>query len=224
MLEQSATLQDLQRAIEVSRQQLEVHHGITVGAESLEELIAEHQRKMVDFADEIAQKKQEYDEEIIQKKKAWEREMEEYDYNKKIQRDRDHAEAQEREKSFAIRENALREQEQEITQMKKSIDRFPQELSEALTKKEKEISEKFIEQFSHEKTLMEKESTAQIHLLELKVANLEERLSASAQETAALKRQTEEANAKAQALAMKAIERPTTIVSSAPATQHNQGS
>lgn len=224
ILEQSALLQELQQAVGISRQQLQLQHGITVAAESLEELMAEQKRKMAEFASEGAQKKQEYDEQITQKRKAWEREAEEYEYNKKLQRERDRAEADEREKSFAVREEAIRQQEQEIAQMKKSLDRFPQELSEAVAKKEKEVLEKLTEQFTHEKALMEKESTAQMHLFELKVANLEERLAANTQEIIALKRQTEEANAKAQVLAMKAIERPTTIVSSAPATQHNQGS
>ena len=134
-----------------------------------------------------------------------------------MKRERDQSETEEREKALATREAAIRSQEQEILQMKKAIEQAPKVLEESLAKREQETTQRLQQQFAHERQLLEKETGAQIRLLELTVKNLEERLATQTTETASLKQQAEEANAKAQTLAMKAIERPTTIV--APASQ-----
>lgn len=214
---QASDLHDLQEAIEVSRQQLALHHHLTLAAESLDQLVDEHARRTAAFETDIASKKRDFEEQISSKKKIWERETEEYEYQKKLMRERDQVETEEREKALAARENTLRTQEQEIVQMKKTIEQFPKELEAVKTKCEQEITRELTQEFSHQKELSEKEASAQIRLLELTVKNLEERVATQTHEIAALKQQTEEANAKAQALAVKAIERPTTIM--APTSQ-----
>lgn len=215
LLEKSSALQEAQQAIELSRRQLELQHHVALAAETLEDLVAEHAKRSHVFQAELAQKKQEFDEQMALKKKAWERESEEYEYQKKMKRERDQSETEEREKTLAMRESALRSQEQEISQMKKTIEQAPKELDAALAKREQEVAQRIQQQFAHERQLLEKETGAQIRLLELTVKNLEERLATQIAEAASSKQQAEEANAKAQTLAMKAIERPTTIVAPA---------
>jgi hypothetical protein len=201
LLGQLTALEEIQKAITLSKQQLEFQHHISVAADSLDRLVEEQTQSASAF-----------EETMLQKKREWKREAEEYEYQQKLKRERDQAESEEREKAWVIRENTIRAQEQEIVQMKKAIEQFPKELENAQGKGEQFVRESLTQKFEHEKALHEKETNAQIRLLELTVKNLEDRLAVQANDLATLKQQADEANAKAQTLAMKAIERPTTIV------------
>lgn len=229
LLDQAATLQDVQRAIDVSRQQLELQRHITVAADALDLLVEEHSKKSAAFETDMGEKKRALDEQMTARKKQWEREAEEYEYQKKLQQERDQTVVAEREKALLAREATIQAQEKEVAQMKMAIEQFPHELEQSKEKREEEVTSKLSQQFSHEKALLEKETSAHVRLLELTVKNLEERLSAQHQELVSLKQQTEDANAKAQALAIKAIERPTTIVapsnipSTNPSSYHDRG-
>ncbi len=225
LVEHSLSLQDMQKAVELSKEQLNLQYNIALAADSLNQLVDEQTRRTTTFETDFEQRKRQLDEEMSLKKKAWDREAEEYEYHKKLKRERDQIETEEKEKTLAIRESAIREQEQEIVQLKKTVEQFPKELEIAINKREHEVIEKLAEQFAHEKALKEKETDAQIELLKLTVKNLEERLTSQIQETVTYKSQAEEANAKAQTLAIKAIERPTTVVApsnTAPSSQNYQ--
>lgn len=217
LLDQATNLEDLQKAIALSRQQLQIQRSISIAADSLEQLVEEHEKKDAFLTSEAERKQREFDEQMALKKKTWEREIEEYEYQKKMKGERDRAEVEEREKIISAREAAIHEQEQEIAQLKKTADQFPHELESGLTKREQEVRNRLSQDFAHEKTLLEREASARIQLLELTVKNLEERLAAQSQEISSIRQQAEEANTKAQQLAVKAIERPTTIV--APSVQ-----
>lgn len=224
LLEHSTSLQDMQKAVELSKEQLNLQYNIVLAADSLNQLVDEQTRRSAAFEAEFEQRKRHLDEEIALKKKAWDRESEEYEYQKKLKRERDQIETEEKEKNMATREAAIREQEQEIAQMKKNIEQFPNELEATVAKRESEVSVRLTEQFEHAKALRDKEAEAQIELLKLTVKNLEERLAGQIQESTVYKNQAEEANAKAQNLAIKAIERPTTMVApqnSMPLPQQN---
>ncbi|HBR80883.1 MAG: hypothetical protein UX09_C0038G0007 [Candidatus Uhrbacteria bacterium GW2011_GWE2_45_35] len=212
LVEHSLSLQDMQKAVELSKEQLNLQYNIVLAADSLNQLVDEQTRRTATFETDFEQRKRQLDEEITLKKKTWDREAEEYEYHKKLKRERDQIETEEKEKTLAARETAIREQEQEIAQTKKTIEQFPKELEIAVNKRESDVSSKLTEQFAHEKALKEKETDAQIELLKLTVKNLEERLAGLIQEATVYKNQAEEANAKAQTLAIKAIERPTTVV------------
>lgn len=224
LLDQTVTLQDLQKAIDLSRQQLELQRHMTVAADAIDILVGEHTKKATAFEAEMEEKKRSLEEQIATRKKQWEREAEEYEYQKKLQQERDQVAIAEREKALDARELIIREKEQEVAQMKKTIEQFPTELDLSLKKRTEEITSTLSQQFTHEKALLEKETSGQVRLLELTVKNLEERLETQRQELASLKQQAEEANAKAQTLAIKAIERPTTIVAPANTTTSNQSS
>ena len=218
LLDQSMTLQDVQKAIELSRQQLELQRQITVAADSLDLLIDDQTKRSQAFEIDAERRKHELDEQIITKKKTWEREAEEYNYQQKLKLERDQVETTEREKVLSTREAIIRSQEQEFLQMKKIIEQQPKELELALQTCEQDVNARVTQQYAHEKALLEKETTAQVRLLELTVKHLEERLTSQEQEFISLKLQAEEANAKAQTLAIKAIERPTTIVAPTSST------
>lgn len=228
LVEHSLSLQDMQKAVELSKEQLNLQYNIVLAADSLNQLVDEQTRRTTTFETDFEQRKRQLDEEMALKKKAWDREAEEYEYQKKLKRERDQIEIAEKEKTLAVRETAIREQEQEIVQLKKTAEQFPKELEIAISKREHEVTEKLAERFEHEKALKEKETDAQIELLKLTVKNLEERLVTQTQEATAYKNQAEEANAKAQTLAIKAIERPTTVVAPpntvpSPQNYQNQG-
>ena len=101
---------------------------------------------------------------------------------------------------------------------------MPKELQQAVEKSEQDTTTRLTQQFLHEKTLLEKEAGATVGLLQLTVKNLEDRLASREQEIDSLKQQAQEANTKAQTLAIKAIERPTTIVASSNPAPNNQSS
>lgn len=220
--EQSKTFQEIQDAIELSRQQLELQRNIVLATDTLDVLIEDHAKKMGMFETEAFEKSRMLEEQIIAKKKAWERDAEEYEYQKKLTRERDRVEAEVREKGLSDREDVLRTQEVDVVQMRKAIEHFPQELETKLVECEQRTADRVTTQFAHEKALVEKETSSQIRLLELTVKNVEEKLTNIVTENIALKKIADEANAKAQALAMKAIERPTTIVTPTQNTQNAQ--
>mgnify|MGYP001559925913 CR=1 FL=1 len=223
-LEQTGSLQEIQKAIDLSRQQLELQRHIVVAADALDLLVEDHTKRSATFEAESETRKQALDELIAAKKKTWEREAEEYEYHKKLRQERDQVETEEREKAFLVRESAIRTQEQEMIQMKKTIEQAPKELQQAIEKCEQDTTARLMQQFSHEKTLLEKETGAQAGLLQLTVKNLEDRLASMGQEIESLKQQAQEANTKAQTLAIKAIERPTTIVAPGNPAPNNQSS
>ena len=223
-LEQTGSLQEIQKALDLSRQQLELQRHITVAADALDLLVEEQTKRNATFEVESEKRKQELDGLITAKKKTWEREAEEYEYQKKLRQERDQVETEEREKVLLVRESSIRTQEQEMIQMKKTIEQVPKELQQAIEKCEKDTTTRLMQQFSHEKTLLEKEAGAQVGLLQLTVKNLEDRLASREQEIDSLRQQTQEANTKAHTLAMKAIERPTTIVAPSNPAPNNQSS
>ncbi|MBI2473055.1 hypothetical protein HYV70_00680 [Candidatus Uhrbacteria bacterium] len=143
-------------------------------------------------------------------------------YQQKLKQERDQVETAEREKTLSTREAAIRAQEQEFIQMKQKLEQYPKELELALEQREKDVVARVSQQFTHEKALLEKETNAQIRLLELTAKNLQERLTSQDQQFDSLKQQAQEANEKAQALAVKAIERPTTIVTPSNSSPTNQ--
>ncbi|TAL51346.1 hypothetical protein EPN81_00100 [Patescibacteria group bacterium] len=222
LLEQTATLQDVQKAIELSRQQLELQRHITIAADTLDLLVEDQTKRSLAFTMEAEKRKQDLDEQISTRKKIWEREAEEYLYQQKLKQERDQVETAEREKILSTREAAIRAQEQEFVQMKQKIEGYPKELELALEQREKDVVDRVSQQFTHERALLEKETSAQIRLLELTAKNLQDRLTAQDQQFDSLKQQAQEANEKAQALAIKAIERPTTIVTPANSPSTNQ--
>ncbi len=222
LLDQTTTLQDVQKAIDLSRQQLELQRHITVAADTLDLLVEDQTKRALAFELEAEKRKHDLDEQIATRKKTWEREAEEYVYQQKLKQERDQVETAEREKMLSEREAMIRTQEQEFVQMKLKIEQHPKELELGREQCEKDVIARISQQFAHEKALMEKETSAQIRLLELTVKNLQDRLNAQDQQFDSLKQQAQEANEKAQALAVKAIERPTTIVAPANSTSTNQ--
>lgn len=216
MIGQSTTLQEIQQAVEISRKQLELQRHTALAADALDQLMEDHAHRTTSFEVEMAQRERELGDNIALKKKAWEREAEEYEYQKKLRVERDRLQTEEQEKSLAAREAAIRTQEQEISQLKKAVEQHAEELERAAERREQEVTTRLTQQFGHEKALLEKEKSGQISLLQLTVKNLEDRLAMVVNETASFRQQADEANAKAQALAVKAIERPTTIVAPAP--------
>lgn len=224
MLEQARTLQGLQEAVAISEEQLNAQHALAVTADAFVIMQEEQKKQTAAFEHEAEDKKRIFDELMLAKKKVWEREAEEYEYQKKVKYERDTLVTEEREKALAQREEIMRSQEQEINSIRKALEQQPKELERLLTQKESEVSARLMLDFAHEKALAEKEASGRIQMLELTVRNLEERLTVQIDEIRSLKERSDEANAKAQALAIKAIERPTTLVTqSVPvqAEKHN---
>lgn len=190
---------EIQKAIELSKKNLELNYNIQIAAETLTNLIEDYGKK-----------KTELTEETENKRRDWSREQEEYEYNVKLQRKRgDELYREERikqEKELEERENILENREKEFIEMKKQVEEFPQKLDKLVLQKEKEIEKHFETEFQRKAELIKKDWDSQKNIYEMKLDNLEEYVKRQNSEITSLKQDTERANKKAQELAVKLIE------------------
>lgn len=190
---------EIQKAIELSKKNLELNYNIQIAAETLTNLIEDYRKK-----------KAELTEETENKRRDWSREQEEYEYNAKLQRKRgDELYREERtkqENELEERENILKNREKEFIEMKKQVEEFPQKLDKLVLQKEKEIEKHFELEFQRKAELLKKDWDSQKNIYEMKLSNLEEYVKRQNSEITSLKQETERANKKAQELAVKLIE------------------
>ena len=211
LLAEAQKLQDLQRAIELSRQTLQTNYNIQVAAEALGNLIAEYETK-----------ERQLGESSTLKKRDWEREQEEYLYNTKLGRKREQElfdeQLAKKENDLKQREQIIKNQELEIASFKKQISEQPLLIEKEVKVKEKEILEKLQAEYDNKSLLLQKEWEARTNLQTLEIKNLKDILERQSTEIIVLKKETELANKKAQELALKVVESATAIGTKKEAT------
>lgn len=154
-------------------------------------------------------------------KKQRQREIEDYEYRKNLERkkaqdkyeedvrarEKKNLEQQEAlEKSWQSREAHLKEREEELARLKKEVEGFPERLQkeiEAAALGARKDAEARLEQ---QMILIKKDAEAEKRLSELRVKTLEEALTRNAAHIAALEKQLTEAKQQVQDIAVKAIE------------------
>ncbi len=207
---------DLKKAIEVARDRLKLHHDIEAGASVLERIIAEHEARRTELEREIAEKRRD-----------WEREREEAEYQAKVVKkrtDEEQAEARrKRESGYAEREAALAAREGELAELRKRADGFAAELAKEVEARVGALRKELAAE--HTRALADKdreqEHLAKLFDLEKKV--LQQELSRQTNEVALARKDAEQANKKAQDLAVRIVESSTERSAPAAPAAHGAG-
>lgn len=210
LLAEAKKLGDMQQAMELSKKNLELHYHIQVAAETLEQLVAEHETKQLALTKETEVKRQSLADEMEKAHRDWQRELEEYEYRTKVQRERaaetDTLARAKKESELATRIEQLRQQEAEVQQLRQQVAAVPAQLDKALALREQEVTKRLRAQADAELAAMKKDWAAAKNILELKISTQHDQLKQQSVEIAALRQDAERANRKAQELAVKVIE------------------
>jgi colicin import membrane protein len=228
-VERLATVRD---AVSLERSELERLHKIDIAATSLDQLVQDYAREKERLEAEITAQRaaweeesrtaeREHKEQEESLRKARQREIDEYEYKKNLERkkaqdkydedlrlqEKKNKERQETlEKSWQQREAALKEQEQELVRLRKEVQDFPESLKTECEKAAVLAAKAAEQKYEQEILLLKKEAESERRLSSLQVKTLEETIARQAAQIAALQKQVEEAKQQVQDIAVKAIE------------------
>jgi colicin import membrane protein len=219
-------------AVTLEQKELERLHKIDVAATALDQLVQDYSRQKEQLEAEITtqrtawaeeQRQTERDakeqEEILKKQRQ--RETEDYEYRKVLERkkaqdkyeeevklqERANKEKQETlEKSWRERESALKASEEELKTLRKEAAEFPARLQRESEKAAGEAARATEQKFEQRMLLLGKDSEGEKRLSDLRIKALEESLARQSAQMAALEKQLEEAKRQVQEIAVKAIE------------------
>ena len=110
------------------------------------------------------------------------------------------------EKTWQIREAALKEREEELARLKKDVEAFPARLQKEIDATALQARKDVEARLEHQMVLAKKDAEAETRLAELRAKTLEETLARSAAHIATLEKQLAEAKQQVQDIAVKAIE------------------
>ena len=204
---------DLKKAIDIARDRLKLHHDIEAGATVLERIIAEHEARRTELEREIATKRRD-----------WEREQEEAEYQAKVAKkrsDEEQAEARrKRESAFAEREAALAARESELAELRKRVEGYAAELEKEVEKRVTGLRKELATEHTRELADKDREREHLATLFDLEKKALQQELARQTSEVALARKDAEQANKKAQDLAVRIVERSTErgAATSAPAS------
>ena len=110
------------------------------------------------------------------------------------------------ERELRDREAAVKTQEVEIAELRGKVSGFPPELAAAVEREEKEATSRAETRARQEAQLLAKEVEGDRRVAQLKIAALEEAVAKQVTQIEALTKKLDEANAKVEEIAVKAIE------------------
>jgi len=219
-------------AVEIEQKELEQLHKIDVAATALDQMVQDYSRQKEQLDAEIAAQRAAWEEEKAQGerdskeqeealKKQRQREIDEYEYRKTLERkkaqdkydeearqlENKNREKQEAlEKSWREREAALKVQEQELVRLRKEAEEFPARLKQESERAAAEARRVAQQEFDQQLTLLKKDGEAEKRVAELRIKTLEETLSRQTAQMDSLGKQLDEAKRQVQEIAVKAIE------------------
>jgi hypothetical protein len=228
-VEQLATMRE---AVAVEEREVQRLHKIDIAAAAVDQLVLDYETKKQTFQAETAAKKAEWEGEVAEReraareyeetvKKQRQRENEEFEYRKTLerkkaqdkydeeqrQRDRQNREKQEAlERSWQERETALKAREDELGQLRKESESFPTRLAQDVERAVADTRQHLEQQFEQRLVVASKDAEADRRVAELRIKSLEEIAGRQAEQVAALQKQLEEAKQQVQDIAVKAIE------------------
>src|SRR5580658_3117523 len=232
LTEEVQLLASVREAVGLERKELERLHKIDVAATALDQLVQDYARQKQELEAEIAARRAAWEEEAARidrerreqeeaLKKQRQREAEDFEYKKTQERkkaqdkydeevrvlEKTNLEKQETlEKSWQLREAALKEREEELGRLRKEAEGFPKRL-EAEAKDAAERARRESEaRLQQEILVMKKDAEAEKRFGELRVKTLEETAAHQQAQIAALEKQLADAKQQVQDIAVKAIE------------------
>ena len=222
----------VREAVAVETKELERLHKIDVTATALDQLIQDYRTQQSQLEAEIAAQRAAWEREEQERvaaekefedsmKKQRQREIEEYEYKKVLERkkaqdkydeeirllEKKNKEKQEAlEKSWQQRETSINEKEEEWAQLKKEVDEFPTRLKREIDKAAADAAKSTEDRFERDVVLIKKDGEAEKRVAELQIQSLENAVARQSTEIGMLHRQLEEAKRQVQDIAVKAIE------------------
>lgn len=219
-------------AVALERAELERLHKIDIAATALDQLVRDYDAKSQALDAEMSARRttwdaelnareraeKEYDENL---KKQRQRETEEYEYKKTIDRkkaqeryDEDMRTAEKKnrekqetlEKSWEERERTIKEREEEYLRLQQEVGGFASRLQTETERAGSEATRQTEQRFEQQVLLMTKEGEADRRLSDLQIKTLEESVARQTAQMAALQKQLDEAKQQVQDIAVKAIE------------------
>jgi colicin import membrane protein len=232
LTEEVHLLSTVREAVALERGELERLHKIDVAATALDQLVQDYARQKEHLDAELTTQRQAWDEETARfererkeqeenLKKQRQREIEDYEYRKNLERkkaqdkyeedlrarDKNNREQQETlEKTWQVREVALKEQEEQLAHLKKEVEAFPTRLQKDIEAAALQVRKEVEARLEHQMVLVKKDAEAEKRLAELHAKTLEETLTRNAAHIATLEKQLAEAKHQVQDIAVKAIE------------------
>ena len=186
-----------------------------------EKFRAEMAEKKTAWVKEKQEHEQTQKDKIELQKKEWQRQEEEYEYQRKITQQKDNDQYQlnkqllEREledrkkkleEEFALRENTISAQEQELTELRKLRDETDKILKENVESARKQLTVELEQKYKFASELKQKETDSENSLLKQNIKFLEEKLQEKNKTIDILNQQLVNSQAQSQELAKKVIE------------------
>jgi hypothetical protein len=225
-------LATLRLAASLERQELERLHKIDVAATALDQLVQEYESKREQLESGIALQKSVWEDNVqaVERerkeqeetlKKQRQREMDDYEYKKNLERKRaqdkydEDLRQQEKknkdrqetlEKSWAQREAALAEQEAELARLRKEAADFPARLQREIEQAAARAAKETQQQSDQQALLWKKEAEADRRIAELQIKTLEDLVARQNGQLADMQKRMDEAKKQVQEIAMRAIE------------------
>ena len=225
-------LASVREAVEIERKELERLHQIDVAATALDQLVGDYEAKQSELEKEIAghravweentanteRERKEQDEAL---RKQRQRDIDEYEYKKGLERKRaqdkydeevsrqekKNAEKQETlEKSWAQREAAIREQEDELARLRKEAADFPARLQREVQQASAAAAKTANQQAEQTALIARKEAEAEQRMAELRIKTLEDVTTRQNAQIADMQKQVDDAKRQVQEIALRAIE------------------
>jgi colicin import membrane protein len=225
-------LAKLREGVQLENQELERLHKIDVSLIALEQLIEDYDTQKIELENEIAQKRLDWeeeqelrakkikeDEELLKKNRQ--REIEDFEYKKNLERKKEHDKNEEEirqrdkknrehqeilEKNWKEREAALKSQEEELAHLRKEVSDYPNKLKKELDKAVADAIKQTEQRVAQEKILLERDRELERKMAELKIKALEETIAQQKGQITLLQARFEDATRQVQDIAVKAIE------------------
>ncbi|NWG13803.1 MAG: hypothetical protein HXY20_09740 [Acidobacteria bacterium] len=225
-------LNDIRESVALESRELERLHKIDIAATALDQLVQEYRLKKEELETEISSTREAWaseEEERAFKQKEFEdalkkqrqREAEEYEYKKALERkkaqdkyeeemrllEKQNREKQEAlEKSWQQREAALKEREEELARLRAEVEAFPARLKKEIEAAVRDSVRAAEQRYEQQMVLLKKDAESEKRLAELQIKSLQETVARQSTEIESLQRQVEDAKRQVQDIAVKAIE------------------
>lgn len=225
-------LASVRAAVALEHAELERLHHIDIAASSLDQMVRDYAAEKQRLEAEIAEQRSEWEastaagererkEQDEALKKQRQREIEDYEYKKQLERKKaqdrydeeirlqekkNQERQQDLEKSWQLREAALKEREDELVRLRKESDEMPARLKKEAEAAAKEATRAAEARLEQQLLVMKKDAETERRLAELQVKTLEETVARQAAHMAGIEKQLTDAKQQVQDIAVKAIE------------------
>lgn len=232
LVEEVRNLAAVREAVALERQELERLHKIDVAAAALDQMVQDYGRQKEQLEAGIAAQRDTWAEEARAAererkeaedalKKQRQREIDDYEYKKVLERkkaqdkydeemrlqEKANREKQEAlEKRWQERETNLKQQEQELARLRKEAEEFPARLEREAKQAAAEAARAAQQQYEQQIAFLKKDGETEKRLSEMRIKTLEEVVARQAAQVAALEAQVVDAKRQVQDIAVKAIE------------------